>query len=641
VGGCHYQHPEKITGDPPPVPFLSLSQFEIARRLLAKECLRRAFIAAGVNWWDSPRPPDSHGEFGKVEDWCNNEARKEQVRNWLETSGDVIKIVNALLVGVEGIDSKEFELFARKELFQQIDNCANNSELAGEGLAERLAEGGILPMYGMPSRVRDLYHHDASRQKKVSTIDRDLDLAIAEFAPGSEKTKDKRIYTSIGFTAPLLPDQKNSLVPASDNPLSQRQWMLRCQRCQDTQTDDKKFEHTVCPKCGATQEQGFRVFPWAVPLAFRTSLNSGNDAKDEYDVLITGAGSVAESKPQDFDLVSNTNTQIAFSESGRVFRVNDNRGKLFTGAKGTASFGRGDKMLPAQWIDERFQNQDGGVKFKQQGEKEAIAIVAPKTTGVLRIKPATVPDGLCLDPIAPGSGVKSAFYSAAFIVHAVTAQELDIDPEELDVSGLRQVELEDAKVKVGEIVISDRLANGSGFTYWLANNWQDILIEKILDRQNSFAEAMMSSQHRHKCDSSCYDCLRQYRNMNYHGLLDWRLGLSLLRLLANNNFRCGLDEDFSSPDLNDWLNKAAKIRDTFCASFSSCHPQQFGSLPGFTVGSQTVIIVHPLWNQDNPIGLLADAISTVEPSPPRYLDTFNLLRRPSWCYQSLQGEING
>ena len=63
-------------------------------------------------------------------------------------------------------------------------------------------------------------------------------------------------------------------------------------------------------------------------------------------------------------------------------------------------------MLPAQWIDERFQNKHDEVKFKQQGDNEALAIVAPKTTGVLRIKPATVPDGLCLDPIAPGSATR-------------------------------------------------------------------------------------------------------------------------------------------------------------------------------------------------------------------------------------------
>ncbi|HEY9692455.1 MAG TPA: DEAD/DEAH box helicase [Oculatellaceae cyanobacterium] len=631
----YYRHPEKITGDPPPVPFLSMSQIEITRRLLAKECLRRAFKDAGVKGLEVERKPDSHGEFGTVENWRNKEERREEIRNWLENSQQVTQVINALLFGVAGITPSELESYARQQLFNEINDCANNLELTGEGLAERLAEGGILPMYGMPSRVRDLYHHDPSRKQKVSTIDRDLDLAIAEFAPGSEKTKDKRIYTSIGFTAALLPDQKNGLVPAGE-PLSGRKWMLRCQRCQNTETSDVRLENTVCPKCGATDEEGFRVFQWAVPLAFRTSLNSGNDAKNEYDVLITGAGSVAESKPQDFNLIDNTNTQIAFSESGRVFRVNDNRGQLFKGATGNASFGRGDKLLPDQWIDERFQKKEDGVKFLLRGESEAIAIVAPKTTGVLRIKPVTVPDGLCLDPVAPGSAVKAAYYSAAFILRAVAAQELDIDPEELDVSGLRQVELDGTGEKVGEIVISDRLANGSGFAYWLANHWQEILIDKILNSGNTFASAIMSQQHRDKCDSSCYDCLQQYRNMNYHGLLDWRLGLSLLRGLASSHFHCGLDDDFSTPDLDGWVKMATQLRDTFCESFSNCSPQQFGVLPGLVVGDKRVIIVHPLWNQNSCFGLLANASSTVSVSTQiRYLDSFNLLRRPSWCYQSL------
>ncbi|AFZ08877.1 DEAD/DEAH box helicase domain protein [Oscillatoria nigro-viridis PCC 7112] len=628
----YYRHPEKITGDPPPVPFLAMSQVEMAQRLLTKECLRLAFIAAGVNCWEVEKKPDSHGEFGTVQNWKETEERREQVRRWLRTSCEVTEVINSLLVGVEGIDRDNLENYARQQLFEKINECANNLELTGDGLAERLAEGGILPMYGMPSRVRDLYHHEPSRKQKVSTIDRDLDLAVAEFAPGSEKTKDKRIYTAIGFTAPLISDSKHGLVPAGE-PVSDRQWMLRCQRCQHTATSNTIFEDIICPKCAATEEQGFRVFQWAVPLAFRTSINPGADAKEEYDALITGAGSVAESQPQDFNLVNNTNTQIAFSKSGRVFRVNDNRGQLFKGTIGTATFGRGDKLLPDQWIDERFQNKPDGVRFKPQGESEAIAIIAPKTTGVLRIKPVTVPDGLCLDPIAPGSAVKAAFYSAAFTVRAVAAQELDIDPEELDISGLRQVELEDKKV--GEIVISDRLANGSGFTDWLAHRWEDILTDKILNSQNSFAEAIMSPQHRQKCDSSCYDCLQQYRNMNYHGLLDWRLGLSLLRALASSNFQCGLDGDFSTPDLENWLLNATALRDIFCASFS-CSGEQFGALPGFAVGDKSVIIVHPLWEVDNPQGLLHEAIATVEaPDRLRYLDTFNLLRRPSWCYQSL------
>ncbi|QJB29376.1 helicase-related protein [Limnospira fusiformis] len=637
----YYQYPERITGDPPPVPFLSMSQVEIIRRLLAKECLRRAFLSAGVRWWEAPTPPDSHGEFGTTEDWLSQKNRQESVREWLETSPEVADIVHDLAVRVENIDPVQLENYAREELFQQIDSCANNRELAGEGLAERLAEAGIMPMYGMPSRVRNLYHGANRTRKMTYSIDRDLDLAITEFAPGSQKTKDKRIYTAIGFTAPLL--WKKSLVPASDEPLSQRQWMLRCTRCQYTETSHQQLEYAECPNCGATVEQGLRIFQWAVPLAFRTSFNRGSDAKDGDDLRLTGAGSVAESRPQEFKQITNTNTLTAFANSGRVFRVNDNAGDLFKGAIGTASLsGKNLRKLPNQWIHANFQKGgEEGVQFQPQEPSESIAIVAPKTTGVLRIKPATVPSGLCLDPLAPGSGVKAAFYSAAFIVRAVTAEKLDIDPEEIDISGLRQVTLETTGENIGELVISDRLPNGSGFTYWLANHWQEILAQIVNadPNANTFAGSLISSEHRHNCDSSCYDCLRQYRNMNYHGLLDWRLGLSLLRILADENFPCGLNGKFSTPDLENWQDQATKLRDSFSSSFGSFSPKVFGTLPGFNLGSKSLVIIHPLWNVNNPMNILKEAVDSIEEDREiKYLDTFNLLRRPSWCYQSLNGD---
>ncbi len=647
----YYQHPEKITGDPPPVPFLSMSQKEILQRMLAKECLRRAFLAAGVEWWEVDKPPDSHGEFGlvtskkKPKGWQENEDRRNQVKEWLENESDVQEIVKALLIGVKDVDGEGLKSYARRCLFCAIEKCVDNLELTGKGLAERLAEGGVLPMYGMPSRVRNLYHHKPQGGIQPGEIDRDLDLAITEFAPGSEKTKDKRIYQSIGFTAPLLLDKK-SLV-AADQPLSERKWMFRCSCCQHTDIKDTEFDYEECPTCHAkaeTEKQpGFRVFQWAVPLGFRTTLKPGSDAKTEYSILNAGAGSVAESKPQKFESIEHTNSQIAFASGGRVFRINDNQGRLFKGSIGKTT-GNKSLKLNQQWIDERFQERSSnydskGVKFEPKSENEAIAIVAPKTTGVLRIQPVNVPPGLCLDPLKFGSGVKAAFYSAAFIIRSVVAEKLDISPEELDISNLRQVEVNGHKV--GEIIISDRLANGSGFTDWLSQNWQQILQEIVKPNStqliSSFASSLISEKHRHDCDSSCYDCLRQYRNINYHGLLDWRLGISLLKILASESEKCGLEGDFSGPELKNWLKQAQELRNTFCTCFSSCSPQTFASLPGFEIGNKQVIIVHPLWNlkPENRQGILAEAVSITSNREiePQFLDSFNLLHRPSWCYQ--------
>lgn len=637
----YYNFPEKITGDKPPVPFLSMNRSEIAERLLAKECLRRAFHFAGVRWWHSPKPPDTHGEFGKTDDWLADADRQEQVRNWLQTSVEVAEIAAA--IALEPNSAAALEKFARNDLPSRIEDCLNNPELGGAGMAERLAEGAVLPMFGMPSRVRLLYH--GLRKEESLTIDRDLDLAVTEFAPGSQKTKDKRIYTAIGFTPALL-RRGGKWVLAPGSPLPWRRWMERCEQCHYTKTYSDKPTWETCPECGCgsalSDKIGFRVFQVAVPTAFRTALDRGTDAKEESEPLVSGAGTVAEADENPSAIVMGTNCTKAFSAAGRVFRVNTRRNQLFGGAFGTASLSEGRYLFSSQWIDERYQKtakrkSEDGVEFQASEPLERIALAAPKTTDLFRVKPAAIPWGLCLDPVKKGAAVKAAFYSAAFVIRAVAAEKLDIDPEEIDISNVRRVEQPDGEY-AGEIIINDHLPNGAGFTNWINENWATVLQAAVNTNvpANSFTGALISAQHRNRCDASCPDCLRHYRNMSYHGLLDWRLGLSLLRALADENFRCGLDDDWSLPDLNGWLASAAALRDGFCLSFGNCQARSFGPLPGFEVGVYKVIVIHPLWEQARPTGILAEAVASLDADARRcYVDTFNLLRRPSWVYQQI------
>ena len=629
----YYHHPERITGDPPPVPFLSISRLEIAQRLMAKECLRRAFQSAGIHWWESPVPPDSHGEFGLVTAWVEGQDRRDAIQNWLLSSTEIDGIATALCAGLEAnILPLDLVNFARVELFGKIQEACANSELTGDGVAERLAEYAVLPMYGMPSRVRLLYH--GLRSNNSFTIDRDLDLAITEFAPGSQRTKDKRIYHAIGFTAPLLP-HSNKWYPSADDPLSSRRWMSRCGQCHYTATDDTRPQDAACPVCGCGTDNDpfFRKFQFAVPLAFRASFGPGRDAQEDIEFLTTGISTVAESDPQPCQPVAGTNSAIAFSESGRVYRVNDRQGQLFTGSIGTTRRGSNSWVLENQWIDQRFQQEDGLV-FSQSKEPESIAIVAPKTTDVLRIRHMDIRQGLWLDP-ARSVGVKAAYYSAAFILKAVAAEELDIDPDEFDINNVRRVEV-GPDTWGGEIIISDHLANGAGFTSWVKDNWERLLasITTFKPPPGSFADAILEQKHREKCDSSCYECLRNYRNMAYHGLLDWRLGISLLRSLQSPAFDSGLESEFLLPDLEKWDEQARKLRDSFCSSFSA-QSRDYGPLPGLEIGNKQVLVIHPLWDKSHPQGLLAEALAACGHENPKMLDTFNLLRRPGWAYQSL------
>ena len=629
----YYRHPDRITGEKPPVPFLSMSRIEIAQRIVAKECLRRAFLAADVEWWESPVPPDTHGEFGLAADWAGDPARREAVRDWLRSSSEVAEIVAAVASGPGAPAPADLESFARNELYGRVDGAAANVELTGTGLAERLAEGAVLPMFGMPSRSRLLFHQLRPGSDSPSQIDRDLDLAVTEFAPGSERTKDKRIHRPIGFTAPYL-YRNGRWEPAASEPLAGRRWMERCEQCHFTRTSDDEPADAVCPECGCAPDgnPAFRIFQFVVPLAFRTSMHPGNDAKEENEPVATGVASLAESDPLPCSQAAGTNSAVAHSISGRVYRINDSRGELFHGQLGTTN--RNGQILEHQWIARRFQDEDG-ITFTPEGPPEAVALAAPKTTDIIRIRPFSVAAGMNLDPLATNGAVKAAYYSAAFIIRSLAAEILDTDPEEFEVSNVRQVEL-DSGQKAGEIVLSDNLANGAGFVACIYERWPSVLAiaTSMAEQRNTFIGAITAPDHRAACDSSGYDCLRQYRNMSYHGLLDWRLGLSLLRCLADASFTAGLDHDFTAPDLDGWLAFAAGRRDAFCATFG-CTPHDFGPLPGFRVGGHDVLIVHPLWDRHRPRGLLADARAAAGPNPPKHVDTFNLLRRESWSYQNI------
>jgi Lhr-like helicase len=634
----YYRNPGRITGDRPPVPFVSMGQPDIIFRLLAKEALRRAFRAAGVLWWQGPTPPDSHGEFGTVADWLADQARVDAVERWLQSSAEVGEIIRGLLAGVDVVRADDCQTFVRDQLIGLVHAAARATDLAGEGLAERLAEAGVLPMYGMPSRVRELYHRVNAKRREFGVIDRDLDLAITEFAPGGQRTKDKRVYTSIGFTAPLF-FAGTYLDSYARRSISDPEWVLRCSLCHYMdRLDGEPQPGYTCPYCGAADGAGCSAFRVVVPVAFRTTLGSGDDAKDDGESFTGTANSNALTAVVDAELREGTNSDLFFVRPGRVYRINDNRGKLFRGCEGTASLRRGGFSLDRQWIEERYQGSPEGVQFTSAGPQEGFALASPKQTDVLWVRPHVVNDGLMLDPGKYGGTAKAAFYSAAFLLRASIAQRLDIDPDELDINSVRSVELT-PPTRVGEIVISDHLANGSGFTRRLRDNWAPALAEVVeaVGNDPSFAgSSILVATHRQRCDSSCYDCLRRYRNMSYHGLLDWRLGFALLRILYSGGYQAGLDREFDRyPELVGWPETAQRLRDSFCAAFA-CPATDYGPLPGCEVGGRAVIFIHPLWNPLQPRGIVADALARVPVGQQvRFLDTFNVLRRPSWAYQSL------
>lgn len=105
--GFYFKNPEQMLNTTPPIPFLSVSRLEIAKRLVIKEILRKVF--EGMK--NISNSPDTHGEFGTIKDWNNKEKIqnnvKEKLKSFPETELDIM--IKRLTFGVQDIDKNKIK----------------------------------------------------------------------------------------------------------------------------------------------------------------------------------------------------------------------------------------------------------------------------------------------------------------------------------------------------------------------------------------------------------------------------------------------------------------------------------------------------------------------------------------------------
>ena len=544
----YFQNPDSILNQSPPVPSLSISRLEIARRLIVKEVLRQVFKNAGIKSTDGPHSTDTHGEFGIIEKWNDDIKFKIEKKLTQFSSSNMDEIIKYITFGVDNIKLEEIKKFITNELLDEISK-STKSHHGKTGLAEALAETNLLPMFGMPSRVRYLYHGwpktRDSRSKEFQNIDRDLELAISDFAPGAQKTKDKRIHTAIGFTSPLYIGGNGNV--KTEDPFLERKWMFRCEKCRYIKSYKEKPDPN-CPKGCKKTSCDNSVFEYVIPKGFRTDFSKGKDAQEDLPVF-HGAGSFIE-KDFQHEKMSKFNCKIDSANDWNVFRINDNNKAFFKGTTGKTKSWKGTG-LKNQWIILNYKDFiNGKFDFEKDEDKtpDKVALVSRKTTDVFSITHNDIPEELNLDLLKIGSSMKGAYYSAVFILRNLIAEKWDIDPEELEIGNIIQKNIQGKNTSSGEIRLNDRLPNGAGFASQLNEKVITELFDEIKQPKNSaFMKKLYNPEHSKKCNSSCHDCLKVYRNINYHGCLDWRLGISLLKTFISLDYKCGADGNFSNP----------------------------------------------------------------------------------------------
>jgi ATP-dependent helicase YprA (DUF1998 family) len=619
----YFQRPDRITSDPPPQPYVDMRREAILQRVLAKEVLRQAFVA--LNLFAAQGGDSVHGEFGSAVEWGQAPAQPpptappsltvaQLVDWWIQNNATAIARTCDVLLSytTPQLQARRANLitFMQTQLVASVTAAANDPRLPQRSLSERLANTGILPMFGFPTRVRLLFHDSPGTGYEwppEDVVDRDLDIAISQFAPCSETVKDGLIHTAVGVVD--YQPQGNAVVQVA-NPLGPPVPIGMCNLCQAV--DGSANPAASCPVCGATPPD-YEIVMLSQPRGFRTLFGTSRDFDGVFEWTArasrpkVGVRHIPMTQVANFELWSGQDT---------VYVVNDNDGQQFDFEK----LAQGETWVTRDALQKVGR---GNAQLAPGTAVDRRALASVKPTDVLVLGIQTWPAGVSAVPLRVEG--RAALYSLGFLFRRAAAVRLDVHERELRV-GLRVFPDPNGQI-VGQLFISDSLENGAGYSSYLGNptEAEEVLRFIVGQTSNTFFGPLTAANHAGICSTSCPDCLRDFSNLAYHNILDWRLGLDLARIALDVNAQV----DFTIPY---WQGLDVAAAAPYFVAMSGWQPVTFAGLQAARRGNQVQIITHPLWVTDpngfGPQLAAAYAQATAAGCQVTMKSIFEVLRRP-------------
>lgn len=523
----YYSEPPKIVTDPPRIPRLYLENAVIAQRHVRALVLQYFFLQwprtqTGANVrgllsaWGSVGDFNSSGGYQTLDQWVRQNrmslvSRCRQVvaaKFYEDLTGWVTAIPN--------------------EVQSHLSPRAVADDVLGT-----LLDVGYLPRHAFPIDVVSLYTEPApigvAANYRERGVQRDLGIALSEFAPGAEIVRNKRIYEIAGLYDPFrlglpsyLPDGR----------------FIECRDCRAVQF----FTMTSQPliSCEVCRGGNLLSMPHLRPPGFCSEWSGPNAGGQRY----RGGGRerVGSSNPAQLtvgEYASNSPESIQPSFAPAI-RILVRQGNLHVINRGDNAQQPGFRICPqcgrslgptdtthtypADIPPHSGTNQGPRAgsqcrNMQPSGDKYLLGYQFPSEVIQFGVE---LPDSLDAD-ITEASG-RAVWLSFGTIMQNAAARVLQINPEELR-AGVRSVRRPGNRLH-GEVFLYDTLPGGAGYARDIEANLEAIMRQALVD-----ARACPDPD----CKGACYRCLLDYQNQRYHALLERKLGFAVLDYLLNGN----------------------------------------------------------------------------------------------------------
>ncbi|MCI9100016.1 MAG: DEAD/DEAH box helicase, partial [Lachnospiraceae bacterium] len=422
----------------------------------------------------------------------------------------------------------EFEDELKKSFDTLKEKCQTHPELFGveEGANERAAkvlldalyEEGIIPTYSFPKNVVSTYIPDIYG-KILYEVDRGLDIAIGEYAPGRAIVVDKQTYQIGGFYYPGSERRHGqSLTPArayTEDPNYVKQ-VISCSECGWFGLMEEKTK--CCPFCGNSDLKITREMmrPWGFAPRNAESIPDVQLSEEYtavqqplYSTLLEAEEMKLAPGCKNIRIASRTNQRIIMLNKG-----SDDKG--FMVCKDCGASMPGDDVSVLNDINRPYKSKYARSKCRHSNCFN-VNLGYDFITDMLVLE-FTIDDRIIDTRRNDNPWLNRAAQSLAEALRLVASKKLDVEFTEL-VTGYRLRTGSDASYV--DIYLYDSLSSGAGYAVSVA----DAIAELLTDMKELLSSC--------DCGSACSKCLKHYRNQYVHGMLDRFVALQLLEWGVN------------------------------------------------------------------------------------------------------------
>lgn len=405
------------------------------------------------------------------------------------------------------------QLKAKCEMHPELYEAATGAQGREKSMLDALYEEGIVPTYSFPKNIVSTYILDSAGRLRYQ-VQRGLDIAIGEYAPGRSIVVDKATYQIGGFYFPGSERRQGKfLSPASAfvEDANYHKRIMACDKCGWFGLETDKV--AVCPFCGNHNltESTPMLRPWGFAPKNAREIPEAQ-LQEEYSSVQQPLYSTLPESEEMKGLSGYKNMRMASRTNQRIIMMNkgpNQKGFMVCCDCGAAMPGDSDTAL--EKVERPYR-----IKYSVQKCKHSrtthVNLGYDFVTDMLVLEIALDLDKIDINTVE-NPWLARAAQSLAEALRLKASQELDIEFTEL-VTGYRV--RKNKKGAYVDIYLYDSLSSGAGYAISVADV-MDSLLEKV---KESLAAC--------DCESACHKCLKHYRNQYIHGMLDRKAALELL-----------------------------------------------------------------------------------------------------------------